>query len=85
MVWLTVSSQIMLPAHLHRFTIDFNAVQKLVEEGKVKYLGISEATPEEIRKYAFPFLSLLVVHCLPPHAFLNMICGMQHCELLSGT
>ena len=25
-------------------------MQKLVQEGKVKYLGISEASPEEIRK-----------------------------------
>ena len=27
-------------------------LQKLVEEGKVKYLGISEATPEEIKRCA---------------------------------
>ena len=31
---------------------EVSALQKLVEEGKVKYLGISEATPDEVRRQA---------------------------------
>ena len=38
----------MSPAYLTPASIHY--MQNLVHEGKVKYLGISEASPEEIRK-----------------------------------
>ena len=40
----------MSPAYLTPASIHY--MQNLVHEGKVKYLGISEATPAEIKKCA---------------------------------
>ena len=48
------------------------SVQKLVDEGKVKYLGLSEVSAEDLRKaHAIHPISAVQLVCLPAHAPLN--------------
>jgi len=76
------------------FQGDCHCEQELVEEGKVKYLGISEASADEIRRaHAIHPISACQlewslwtrdVEVLPPDLYFVSICHRGRCDICTA-